>query len=457
MKRFFKHKIYRTSPVWGQNAFITLKAFVYNKCRKNKHSLPLLKELESNESLTYEILQQIQLQKLRNIVMIAGKKIPWYRNIFKDIGFDPCSPFTLEEFSKLPLLRKADILENYNQFLPDHDKRLLSIRTQSSGTTGNSLYIQRDRTAIGGEWAFSQRQFRWAGIPFDGRIAYLRDDEIVPQCKKKPPFTRASWLNDELWASSFHLSEATVEPYFDALHRFKPAGIFSYPSTIYWLSVFALNKGINAIIPSLKGIVVSSEMLYDFQIKSITAAFNVPVFNWYGSVERVNFIGTCEMGSMHIFPDYGFNEYLPINDSTNQFELVGTGFLNTAMPLLRYCSGDIIEKSGKHCLCGRHFPVINTIYGRCNDAIVTPDGRRITILEIFDEITSINQIQIIQVSPNELVIKVTPKPTFCEHDKEIILYNLQTIVGPEMKLSFTFDDNIIGGPLGKYRMIISKI
>jgi phenylacetate-CoA ligase len=457
MKEFYKNPLYCAAPVYGQNAYVTLKALVYDKIRKCKRSLDFLDELRFNEYLTEEQFRSIQLQKLRKIVNVAGMSVPWYRNVFKKIGFDCNAPFSFEEYANLPFLEKTEVIKNYEQFLPDRNNRNISVKSQSSGTTGMSLYVLRDRTAIGGEWAFAQRQFRWAGIPSNGRMALLRDDEVVPMERRKQPYWRYAWMNNELWLSSFHLSEKTAGAYLEELKKFKPEGVFSYPSTIYWLSVFVRKAGLNARLPSLKGIVVSSEMLYEFQAKSIQEVFQVPIFDWYGSAERVNFIGTCEKGSRHLFPDYGYEEYIALRDEPDQLELVGTGFLNTAMPLLRYRSGDLVVRSNNACSCGRCFPVIKKIYGRNNDSIITPDGRRITVLEIFNNISSIEQIQIVQESKTKIVINVVPKRSFNVLDKKEILVNLHKILGFEMEFNFKIIDRIPGGPHGKFRMIVSKI
>lgn len=68
--------------------------------------------------------------------------------------------------------------------------------------------------------------------------------------------------------------------------------------------------------------------------ETIETAFGTRVFDWYGQAERVIAIGTCEHGSRHVLTDYGRTELIPAQD--NRYELVGTGYNNSAMPLARY-------------------------------------------------------------------------------------------------------------------------
>jgi len=202
-----------------------------------------------------------------------------------------------------------------------------------------------NRKLIQTEHAFVWRQYRWAGCPPGGRIALFRGDMIVPIDQKKPPFWRYDAASRELWLSSLHLSKDTALYYLQQLQEFNPHLIYAYPSAITILARYAELLAALPVIPSLKGIVTSSETLYDHDRAVIKRVFNVQIHDWYGAFERVIFIGTCEMGSYHVYSDYGLTEFISVEGEKEQnvCELVSTGFINPVMPLIRYRTGDLVS------------------------------------------------------------------------------------------------------------------
>ena len=58
-------------------------------------------------------------------------------------------------------------------------------------------------------------------------------------------------------------------------------------------------------------------------------------------------------------------------------EIVATGLLNDAMPLIRYRVGDYAAWAvNEKCPCGNSNPVIKNLEGRLDDYLLTSDGRK---------------------------------------------------------------------------------
>src|SRR5258708_39691265 len=140
---------------------------------------------------------------------------------------------------------------------------------------------------------------------------------------------------------SYHLSESGAPAYLDSLSRFDTVVTQAYPSTVGFLATWMLSAGTRYRGSSLRGIVTSSESLSDVRRREIESAFGCRVFDWYGPFERVAAIGTCEQGRHHLLSDYSYVEMLPADDGV--FELVGTGFNNVSMPLIRYRCCDLVH------------------------------------------------------------------------------------------------------------------
>ena len=101
-------------------------------------------------------------------------------------------------------------------------------------------------------------------------------------------------------------------------------------------------------------------------------------------------------------PEYSVVELLRPDGSPAQpgevAEIVGTGFGNAAMPLIRYRTGDtVLVAEDQHCACGRRMPIVETIVGRLEDVLLTVDGRMVTRFETaFNDSVHVVEAQLFQ-------------------------------------------------------------
>ena len=89
----------------------------------------------------------------------------------------------------------------------------------------------------------------------------------------------------------------------------------------------------------------------------------------------------CEVKgpNFHLHPAYGITELLEHSQHEKLGELVGTGFLNKAMVLLRYRTGDFASWADG-CTCGRSMPCIGPIQGRWKqEHLLGSDGQQISL------------------------------------------------------------------------------
>ena len=184
------------------------------------------------------------------------------------------------------------------------------------------------------------------------------------------------------------------------------------------------------------------------------------MFDWYGLFERVIFIGTCEFGSYHIFPDYGVTEFRPVyeTDGKTYYELVGTGFINSVMPLIRYSTGDVVTLKEGPCECGRAFPRIGSIVGRLDDMVITPEGRVVGRLDhIFKDLEHIRLAQIIQEHVDEITILVVPEPGYSPFDEKKVIGSAIERLGKKMNIKIRLVSDIPRLPNAKFKAVVSKI
>jgi phenylacetate-CoA ligase len=461
MRGFYSSKIYKILPVPLQNAFVSTKGLVYKTVRRGGGFHLFENELAGNEKLSADELISLQLKHLKHVLKRAYEQVPFYHTCFNEIGFSHNDLKHVHDIRKLPIIDKNTVRNHFSQFMAEDARHRHLVKGSTSGSTGTPLSLYMDLKTIMNEYAFVLRQFRWAGFPKQGKIASFRGDMIVPRGQIGPPYWRYDALTKEMWFSSYDLSPHTAESYIAALRKFDPDLIYAYPSSLFTLAQFMKHIGSRCILPSLCGIVTSSETLYRHQRECIEQAFGRPIFDWYGLFERVIFIGTCEFGSYHIFPDYGFTELIPTNGDSNdtQFELVGTGFINHVMPLIRYRTGDLVTLAkSTDCKCGRAFNRVNSILGRIDDVVITGDGKAVGRLDhIFKGVEHIRLAQIVQENKGEVKILVVPESNYDLNDENMMTNNAVERLGKEICLKIILVDNIPSSSNGKFKTVISCV
>lgn len=316
----------------------------------------------------------------------------------------------------------------------------------------------RDRAAIAFGQAFAERQAAWAGYRHGQRRAWLRGDPVVPAGQSGGALWRMNRADNMLMLSSYHLTPQNGAGYIEALERFDPVMIEAYPSSIGYLARWLDEHDRNYRGKSLRCVVTSSETLGAAEREAIARRFGCRVFDWYGNREQAAAIGTCEQGRYHVMEDYGYVEFEPNADGTAN--LVATGFGNRLMPFLRYRTGDRVVPAdpGFVCPCGRSFRVVERVIGRGNNAIRTPDGRQVTMLDwIFSGLFGLVEAQVVQERLDEVRIRVVAGAEFGQRDEQALLRRARARLGPQVIVRIERVARIARTRNGKLRQIVSRL
>jgi phenylacetate-CoA ligase len=448
---------YRHSPIWAQELLISAKSSLRGVMREGRAFEAVAAEVRESEWWSEQELRDFQSGKLRMIVRSAADDVPYYRDKYRPLDLDFGKLEFPEAIAKLPQITKADVREGGKSLISER-KRGPLFSGSTSGTTGAPLSLYQDLAAINRENAFIWRQLVWAGLRRGDRRAWMRGDMIVPATQEKPPYWRVNRAEKMLMLSSYHLSESAAPAYLDSLARFDPVVIQAYPSSIGFLATWMLSAGFRYRGISLRGIVTSSETLSDLRRREIESAFGCRVFDWYGQFERVAAIGTCEHGRHHLLSDYSHVEMLPADDGL--FELVGTGFNNLSMPLIRYRCGDLVRPAPatERCACGRSFPLIEQVVGRIDDSIKLPDGRSVGRLDhLFKGVEGILEAQIRQDRLDAVTMLVVPSATFSDRTRETLQSNARYRLGDGITLEIQLVDAISRTGNGKFKGVVCNV
>ena len=453
--------IYENGPAKLQNLMTTLYSQKRSKLKYGPNFYEYLSALEKTQWLSNEELKILQNMKIQKLMDYIIGFVPYYKILFDNHSISGKEIKNPKDLKKIPILKKDMVRENKKairstQYL---NSKFLE-KFQTSGTTGKAIDVYISRDCLQMEKAFQWLHRLWGGVKMGDSQAAFVGYTIIPFKKKSPPFWVYDGIENRTFFSLHHMTKENLKYYAEHLKELKPLFITGYPMAISIMATYLLDAGIKIRPP--KAVFTASETLMSHQRKIIEEVFKCKVFDWYGQTELTANIVQCEHENYHIKPEYGVVEILKSNGTKakpgEMGEIVATGLNNFAMPFIRYYTGDTaVPKEGK-CPCGRGGVLISKIIGRVEDIIVTPDGRFITRLDfIFKGMKNVMEAQLVQDTPNHLIVRIVKKSKYCKEDERKILLNIHEHLGKEMSIEIEGVEEIPRSASGKFRYVISKV
>lgn len=386
--------------------------------------------------------------------------VPYYKKLFDENGID-METFSPEEIlRRLPLLPKDKIIKNTEDFLSvKYDQNKL-IKEYTSGSTGEPAVIFKsyiDKVASGKAlWKFRKKDF---GIkPSDCYVKFHMSPE-----------NRVKYLENGLSFSLLRLNDEDIEEYYRLLNEYHVKWIFGAPSAILLIAQYIEKNALESPI-DVSYIEVSGEFHTDAAKEKIEKVFGCRVGELYGLREVYGVAMACEYGEfhavdenviIHITDDDG-NE-LPEGEEGN---LLITSLNNTAMPFIKYLSGDrASKKKNVTCACGRCGDVIKIGSGRIADYIQLDDNRILSSCIFYLAVARINvilsnvitQFQVIAQSNDDYLLKavLSGDRVLREEIEKMYLEFIEILGMPERNWQFEYVDFIeLDQKTGKHRYFI---
>ncbi|NVB84274.1 MAG: aminotransferase class I/II-fold pyridoxal phosphate-dependent enzyme [Kofleriaceae bacterium] len=389
--------------------------------------------------------------------LVSARAVPFYRDRFAAIGFDPRTDFRdIGDLARLPLLTRREVrAERARLCAPG-----MSIAAHTSGTTGEPLAMRLSASFVAFDAACVFRHWSWAGYELREPVVALRS--YVPE-RPGQALWRYSRTQNTMFFSAYHLTPQNCGLYIDRVLALRPRIIRGYPSTMALFAEYAYPR--RAELAFVAGVFTSSETLLDHERETIERTFGNKVFNWYGMTEPALVLTECEQRrGMHVNWEYGHGELLRSDDlPPDEYRLVTTGFHNPVMPLIRYETGDVVRvhRTDRRCACGRTMPLLHSVVGRKDECIYTPDGRRLpsvnfyTMFRAYDELL---RFQLVQYGQRELVARIEPRAgrRFERGALDSMRAALQTRVGPAVSVELEVTGRFITNADGKSPPILRR-
>jgi len=380
------------------------------------------------------------------------ERIRYMRRLWKEIPFYKTYP---KKFAEMPILTREDIRYNFKNLLNKNYKYDIM---HTSGTTGTGIQIAwANPTAYQMEYATVWRQRNRAGIKRNERSCQFGGAKIISVKRKKPPFYRYLKAENIYYFSMYHLSEENLPEYVREIKEINPVFIQGYPSLLNVIARYILENDIEV---QTKAIFTSSDTLLDPFRRNIEEAFNCKCYDKYGNTELAGSICECDEGGLHIDTDYGLIEFLDENNDPVSYgesgRMICTNFINPAMPLIRYDTGDRAVPIDDVCSCGRKLPLVKEIEGRVDDVIIATNGAYVTRMDhVFKSMYNIFEAQIIQVKRDLIKVNIVPRETYTERDEKQLIYEIQSRLGKDMRIKIN-KKNRIKRINGKFPAVVNK-
>ncbi len=423
---------------------------------KRKPTFARLRELARTQWLSPAELAEYRSARLRRLVGFAYDHVPYVRACMEERGLTPARVQSLGDLERLPFLTRDVLQERF-----DHLRARASLprvhRRSSGGSTGTPVTVLVDMDRMGMGEAGRLRAQGWFGVePGErevvlwGTPARLSPAQIVQQVRDR-------LLNSRL-LSAFDMGEEALGRHAAAMLRFQPRKIYGYASACHLLAAHFERHRLRPPA-GLKAVFTTAEPLFDFQRKTIEAAFGCRVAVEYGCRDGGLVALECPEGGLHVFAESMHVEILD-PDAEGRGEIVLTNFDSLAFPIIRYRTGDIGSLDPTPCPCGRTLPTLRSVEGRRTDFLVTPSGRVLHALAgiyILRESPLVHEFRIIQDAIDHLTIEVVPTGPFTQADARALQAQFGDRFGSDVRVDVVCLDRIARTAAGKFRYVESRI
>ncbi|MFT6733278.1 MAG: phenylacetate-CoA ligase [Polaribacter sp.] len=427
--------------------------------------LARLAELETNQYLSKDDLEILQLTRLKNIIKYAYDNTEYYKKIMQDRDLTPADFKCIKDVEKLPLLTKSIIQENMQDMISKAYPFESLIKDSSGGSTGEPTIYYKDKDRHNLRRADQIRHDRWSGWDIGKRKALVwgaqRDLKAVQSFREN---ILATYLERQCELDAFEMSDKEMQSFTNQLENLQPSMILGYANALELYAKYLLKYHPCHKI-KLDGIISSAETLTEEKRQTIESAFRCKVLNRYGSREVGLIASECkQQKGLHINADNLLLELVDnVGHAVNEGngDIIVTDFWNFGMPIIRYKLGDVGKVSNIQCNCGRNLPLLGSVEGRSGDFFVKPDGSKIHgeyFTHLFYELPQVKQFQMIQESLEKIDLRIVE--TSKQKDQtylEKIISKTKEMLGEQAEVNVEILDEIKPTTTGKLLFTISKL
>ncbi len=325
------------------------------------------------ETMDRDQLQQLQAQRLREVVEWVYQRVPFYQRKFKEAGVTPEDINSLDDLKRLPFTTKQDLRDEYPFgffAVPLHE--VVRIHC-SSGTTG--------KPTVGGYNAHDMEV--WAEVMARTvTAAGVTDKDVCHNAYGYGLFTGGLGFHlgfERVGATVVPISGGMTKRQLMLMEDFGATVLTCTPSYSLVLAEEAAEQGIDfKSRMKVRVGIFGAEPWTEEMRQRIEEKLGLEAYDIYGLTEIIGpgVSVECEHhNGLHIFEDHFLpeiidpetGEQLPYGE---EGELVFTTLTKQAMPMIRYRTRDRTVLHPEKCACGRTMVRMEKVRGRTDDMLI---------------------------------------------------------------------------------------
>ena len=440
-------------------SFVASVLFPMQERLKAHETVVVRRQMEDVQWWDKDRIAALQLTRLRDLLLDVATHVPYYRETFAKIGFDPATVQSVADLNRLPLLTKTIIRGNTDKLKHANAQGLARFNT--GGSSGEPLIFFIGRKRVSYDVAAKWRATRWWDVDIGDPEIVVWGSPIELGKQDRVKQIRDKLMRTHLLAA-FEMSEAKLDGFLSSIRSVRPRMLFGYPSALTHIAKHAQKRNVAMTDLGIKVAFVTSERLYDEQRNTISDVFGCKVANGYGGRDAGFIAHECPHGNMHLTAD---DIVVEIVDALGQVlpagqagEIVVTHLSTNDFPFIRYRTGDIGVLGSAMCTCGRGLPILQDIQGRSTDFVVASDGtvmHGLSLIYILRDLAGVKAFKVIQESRVLTRVLLETENGFAPNSSRQIIDGFKRRLGQDVSVVVELVDNIPAEKSGKFRYIIS--
>ncbi len=428
---------------------------------KSHTTVDVRRQMEQSQWWTPAQLEALQVQRLQRLLSHAQAKVPYYRNLFAERGFDAAKVGSIAELQRLPFLTKA-VIRQHTDALKAQDAQGLA-RFNTGGSSGEPLIFFIGSERVSHDVAAKWRATRWWDVDIGDPEVVVWGSPIELGTQDRIKQLRDALMRTEL-LPAFEMSDAKLDAFVAAIRKRRPRMLFGYPSALSHIARHAEKRGIAMDDLGIQVAFVTSERLYDEQRATIARVFGCRVANGYGGRDAGFIAHECPAGGMHITAEDLIVELVdrdgrPVADGTPG-EIVVTHLATRDFPFIRYRTGDVAVRDAAPCSCGRGLPLLREIQGRTTDFVVAADGtvmHGLALIYVIRDLAGVQSFKIVQESKTATRVLLVVDAAFDPANRDAIAAGFKRRLGDAVDVTVELVDSIPAEKSGKFRYVVSHV
>lgn len=361
-----------------------------------------LSRIDCERSVDPERLEVERFVALRSLVQFASENVRFYRDFYREAGFEARSLQKPVDWLSVPVVTKAD-LQRYSlaDRISGHQNGL---KVNTGGTSGQPLEFFLERGAFAREWA--HMHYLWVAHGY-----HQRHVKVTFRGKhfNEPFALKYNVVHNEYVVNANRPMDDVVSAVLVLARRERIRWLHGYPSLIAEFAHSLQNAGTEAVAvvrTSLFGVLLGSEFPIPAYRNVIESVLTTNVVSWYGHSEMAVLARETAREVYESFPTYGHAESVSADGA---WRLVCTALYNRVHPFIRYDTGDLIAPVSLE----RGVLAFKVAEGRVGDFILDRAGRRHSLTAVIfgrhhPGFALLKHLQVRQTANGKLTLFVNP-------------------------------------------------